>query len=114
MTVAGGHQFEGNLTDGADVVCDIFTGFTVAACGGLHQHTVFITQAHGEAIELQFSHIVDLRVVNGQTQFFANACVKTFCAAGFGIGFGANAEHGHSVAHAGKRVERFAAHALGG
>ena len=35
-------------------------------------------------------------------------------AGGRGVGFGADAEHGHGVAHAGELVQRFAAYTLGG
>ena len=49
-----------------------------------------------------------------QTEFFADPDIKGFCPAGLGIGFGANAEHGHHVFDAGKAVQRLATHALGG
>ena len=107
-------QVQRNLTDGADVVRDIFTGFAVTARGGLHKHTAFIAQAHGQAVKLEFGDVINSGVSLGQTQLFAYAGVKTLSPGGFGIGFGAYAEHGHHVLDAGKTVQNLATHPLRG
>ena len=107
-------QMQRNLADGADVVRDVFTGFTVTARGGLHQHTAFIAQAHGQAVKLELSNILDGGVSLCQTQLFANAGVETLRSAGFGVGLCAYAEHGHHVLDAGKTVQNLAAHSLRG
>ena len=107
-------QMQRNLADGADVVRDIFTGFAITPRGGLHQHTAFITQAHGQAVKLEFSNVVNSGVGLCQTQLFAYTGVKTLCPAGFGVGFGAYAEHGHHVLDAGKTVQNLATNTLRG
>ena len=49
----GGAQLQGDLPDGADVLRHVLTRFAIAARGGLHQRAVFVTQAHGQAVEFQ-------------------------------------------------------------
>ena len=102
------------MADGADVVGHVFARFAIAPRGGLHQHAVFVAQAHGQAIKLQLGHVVHRGIGVGETQLFADACVKGLRATGFGVGLGADAEHGHPVFDAGKAVKRLATHALGG
>ncbi len=135
----GGDQTQRDLADGADVVRDVFAGFAVAARGGLHQHAAFVAQAHGQAVELGFGHVVDGRAgqhgLRGRAQrlaavalvveleqgapllagqIVAHALIEGGRALGRGVGFGADAEHGHGVAHRCQRVEHGTAHALGG
>ena len=50
-------QAQGNGAHGADVGGDVFAGRTVAPRGRLDQHAVFVTQADGQAVELQFGGI---------------------------------------------------------
>ena len=106
-------QPQGNLFDGADVLRDVFTRFTIAARGRLHQHAAFIAQAHRQPVKFEFTHVFNWWITLCQTQLFANADVKVLRARGFSIGFCANAEHGHFVTHAGKLVKGFAANTLG-
>jgi hypothetical protein len=110
---ACGHA-QWDLADGADVGSDLFAGFTIAPGGGLHQLAVFIAQAHGQAVKLQFTHVAHRWVGIGQAQLFADARVEGLGPAGFGVGFGADAEHGHAVHDLCKGVQHLPAHALGG
>ena len=105
-------QAQRNLTDGADVLRDVFAVFAITACGGLYQHTALVTQAHGEAVELQLSQVFHFRGAVSQLQLFTDARIKSLRATGAVIGFGADAEHGYRVAYGGKAVEQAAAHAL--
>ena len=95
-------------------MCHVLTGFAIAACRGLHQHTVYVAQAHGQTVKFGLGHITDRLVGLGQTQLAADAGVEVFGAAGAGVGFGADAEHGHCVAHRVELVQRFATDPLGG
>ena len=74
---------------------------------------MLVAQAHGQAIKLGLGHIFHGRRSLRQCQLTPHASIKILRATGFGIGFGADAQHGHGMAHAGKRVQRFAADALG-
>ena len=107
-------QAQRNLADGPDVLRDVFAIFTITACRGLYQHTGLVTKAHGQAVELQLSQVLHRRGAVLQFQLFADARIKSLRAAGTVVGFGADAEHRHRVAHGGKAVEQAAAHALGG
>ena len=81
------------------------------------QHAVAVEQAHGEAVEFGFDHI--LRVCAAQAA--AHALVKrghfgmvehaVFVLRRKGVG---KREHGHFVAHFGKTRQRRTADALGG
>ena len=101
-----------NLRNGADIGRHVLASFTVAAGGGLHQHTVFVAQVHGQTVKLQFGAVLHRRIVFREAQFFTHPRVKGFCTAGFGVGFGADAEHGHGMAHRGKGVQRPPPHPL--
>ena len=103
-----------DLANGANVLRHVFAVFTITARSGLHQHALLIAQVHGQAIKLEFGHVFHRRVGVCQRQFLAHAGIKGLCAGGLRIGFSADAEHGHRVAHAGKGIQRLAAHALGG
>ena len=109
-----GGQAQRDLADGADVGGDLFAGFAVAPGGRLDQHAAFVAQAHGQAVELELAHIRHSRVCIGQAQLFADAGVKGLGPAGFGVGFGADAEHGHAVRDLCKGVQHLPAHTLGG
>ena len=52
-------QPERYLVNGADVLRHVFAHLAIAPRGGLHQHAVLITQAHGQAVELEFGDIFD-------------------------------------------------------
>ena len=108
-----GRQPQGDLPNSADVLRHIFTRFAISARGGLHQHTLLVAQVHGQAIELGFGHVLNRRSIFAQTQFTPHTSVEILCTAGFGVRLGANAQHGHCMAHAGERIQRFAAHTLG-
>ena len=107
-------QAQRNLPDGANGVRHVFAHLAVAARGGLYQAEVFIAQAHGQAVEFGLGQVGDggCRIV--QAQLTAHARIKGLCAAGLGVGFGLNAEHGQRVAHGNQRRQRCAQHALGG
>jgi len=92
----------------------VFSHLAIAAGGSLNQHTVLIAQAHRQAIELEFGHVLDRGRVVGQSQFTAHASIKSLRAAGLGIGFRANAEHGHGMPNTRKGIQHPAAHAQGG
>ena len=51
-----------HLAHGAQVLRDVFPGFAITPCGGLHQHTVFVTQVDGQAVKLKFSQVLHLGV----------------------------------------------------
>ncbi|MOA09253.1 hypothetical protein D3C78_1290710 [compost metagenome] len=93
---------------------DVFAHAAVAARRGLHQHSVFVTQAHGQAVELGLGHVFHGRVAFVQAQLAADAAVEGLGAAGFGIGFGAYAEHGHDMLHGRKSGHDGADHPLRG
>ena len=101
------------MPDGADVLGHVFAHLAVAPGGRVHQHAVLVAQVHGQAVKLGLCHVFHGGVGIGQAQFTANAGVKRVCAAGFCVGFGANAEHGHRMAHGGKGVQRLTTHAAG-
>ena len=109
-----GRQTQRDLANGADVGGDLFARFAVTPGGGLHQHTALVAQAHGQAVKFQFAHIGHGRVGIAQAQLFADAGVKSLGPAGFGVGFGADAEHGHAVRDLRKSVQHRPAHPLGG
>ena len=104
---------ERDLPDGAHVLGHVFPHFAVTTGGSLHQHAVLKAQAHGQAIELQFRDVLHGRIVFGQPQFTADAGIEGQSATGFGVGFGADAEHGHGMAHAAKSIQHPAANAPG-
>ena len=107
-------QLERNLPNRADIVCDLFALLAIAPCGRLHQHTLFIAQIHGQTVKFKFNHILHWRIRLGQTEFFANPCIKSLCPAGLGIRLGADAEHGHGVAYRSELRQRLASDALRG
>ena len=107
-------QAQRYLADGADVLRHVFAVFTVTTRSGLLQTAVDVAQVDGQTVEFEFGHIFHRRGIGGQLQFLAHPRIKSLCAAGGGIGFGADAEHRHGVAHAGKLLQRLATHALGG
>ena len=131
-----GGQHQRNLLQGADVVRHIFAHLAIAARGGLHQHSVFIAQAHRQAVKFQFGHTVHrcavchrlrfrrqrlrrcaftalpLALLGGQVR--AQLLLELFCARGRHIGFGADGQHRHRMAHRCQAGHGRAAHALGG
>ena len=107
-------QTQGDLTDGADVARDFFARFAITPGRRLNQDAVFVAQAHGQAVKLQLTHVIDEWRGRAQAQLLAHAGVKSFCPAGPGVGFGADAEHGHPVLDLGKSIEHRAPHTLGG
>ena len=107
-------QTQRNLPNGADVLRHVLTHLTIAARGGLHQHTLFVAQAHGQTVKLGLGHIDHRRCGLIQPQLASHPRVKILGTAGLGIGFCANAEHGHGVAHAGERVQRLSTDPLRG
>ena len=107
-------QTQWYLAQRADVLGDLFTALAVAAGGSLHQHTLLVAQVDGQAVELEFCHVLHGRRVRRQAQFLAHPRVEAGGTRCLGVGLGADAEHGHGVAHRGKTVQHTAAHALGG
>ena len=107
-------QPQRNLTNGADVLRHIFAGLAVATGGCLHQHTLLVTQTHGQAVKLGFGHIPHRCVRLSQAQFTADAGIKMLGASGGGVGFGADTEHGYRVAHRGKLLQSPATDTLSG
>ena len=87
------------LSYGADIVCHILAGFTIAAGAGLHQQVVAVHQTDGQSVKFQFSHIVHRRICFTELQLLAYPCVKLHRALLADIGFCVNAEHRHAVAH---------------
>ena len=102
------------MADGADVLRHVFTVLAIAPRRSLNQYAVFVAQVHRQAIKFQLGDILDRWVGVGQRQLFADAGVKGLRTAGLGIGFGADAEHGYGMAHAGEGVQRLATNALRG
>jgi len=109
-----GGQAQRNLANGADVLRYILSIFPVSAGGCLHQHAVLVTQVHGQAVKFEFDHILHRRIGFSQTELFANPGVKIVGPGGFGIGLGADAEHGYRMTHWCELVQRFATHPLCG
>ena len=93
---------------------DVLASFTVASGGGLHQHMVLVAQADRQAIKFQLGHVVDRRINIQELQLFANTLIESQCPRVRDIGFGVDAEHGHTVKNAGEGVHRRSAHALCG
>ena len=102
------------MGNGADVLRHVLAVFAVAPGGGLHQHAAFKAQIDRQPVKLEFGDVFHRWRFLGQLQLFAHPGVKSQRTRGFGVGLRADAEHGHSVAHRGKSVQRLAAHALGG
>ena len=88
-----------HLAHGAQVLRDVFPGFTITPCGGLHQHTVFVTQVDGQPIKLELRQILHLGVTVAEAQLTPDPCIKGLGSGGFGVGFGADAQHGNRMAH---------------
>ena len=107
-------QAKRDLPNRANVLRHVFACFAVAPGGSLQQHAVFIAQAHGQAVKFQLRNVFNRWIAACQTQFFADPGVEVLRAAGFGVGFSANAEHGHFVLHAGKLAEGSSTYALRG
>ena len=128
-----------DLAQRADVLRHVFARFTIAARGGLHQHAVFIAQADGQAVELGLGDVghgragqhglrdgaerlgAVARVVGLQAdapllgrQVVAHLLIELLGAGRRGVGLGADAEHGHGVAHRPEAGQHRAADALGG
>ena len=101
-------------THGEDVLGHVFAGGPIAPSGGLHQHAVLIAQIDRQAVELQLGAVGHGRCVGRQFQLTPYPGIKGHRAAGLGVGLGADAEHGHRVAHRCKTVQHLAGHALGG
>ena len=85
----------------------------IAAGGGLHQHPMLVAQVDGQAVELQLGGVLQGRRLGRQLQFAAHPGIKGLSTRRGGVGLGADAEHGHGMAHRRKSVEHGAAHALG-
>ena len=109
-----GRQSQRYLPDGAHVLRDFLAHLAVPAGCRLHKHAGLVTQVHREAVKLQFGHIGNRWIVGLQPEFPAYPGIKILRAGRLGIGLGADAQHRHLVAHAGKLPEWLAAHALGG
>ena len=45
-----------NYRNGLDVFGDVFTNFSVTSRCGLHEHAILVSNAHGQAINLQFAN----------------------------------------------------------
>ena len=93
---------------------DILAGFAISSGGGLHQHMVLVAQADRQAIKFQLCHVVDRRINIQELQLFADTLIESQCPRVRDIGFGVDAEHGHTVKNAGKGVHRRSTHALRG
>ena len=93
---------------------DVLAHLAVAARGGLHQAAVLVAQVHGQAVELGLGNVLHGRRAFGQFQLLADACVEGLGSRGLVVGLGADAEHGHGMAHGHQAVEHGADHALRG
>jgi len=109
-----GGQSQRDLADRADVVRHVFAILAVAAGGRLHQHAGLVAKAHRQPVELRLGNVAHRSGVCRQRQFAAYPGIEVLGATGLGVGLGADAEHGHAVAHAGECIERLAANAPGG
>ena len=107
-------ELQGNLPDGADARSHVFADFAVAARGGLNQTPVFIAQVHRQTVELQFADVDHGRRVGCQGEFLSNARIESDRAGCGDVGFGADRQHRHLVAHLGEAFECLAADALRG
>ena len=97
---------------GTDVMGDILPHLTITARNGAQQFSVFIAQAHGQAIKLGLGHILHLRRLCIQRQFTAYARIKGLRTRGFIVGFGADGQHGHGMAHWRQPVQHCTDHPL--
>ncbi|MNS79455.1 hypothetical protein D3C72_1131110 [compost metagenome] len=92
----------------------VLANLAIPARGGLHQQAVFVAQVHRETIELGLGHIFHRWGRSIQPQFLADARIESLGSTGLVVCFGADAEHGHRVAHRRQAVEHRANHPLGG
>ena len=109
-------QPQGDVGDGFDVLGNVFAGRAVAARRRLHQYTIAVEQADGEAVEFGFDNVFGIAAV----QTVAHALVESvhfgmvehavFILRGKGVG---QRQHRYFVAHFGESRQRFAADALG-
>jgi hypothetical protein len=95
-------------------VRDVFPHLAIAARGGLHQATVFITQIHGQAVELGLGHIFDGCSGLIQPQLLAHTLVEGNGTRGLVIGLCLDAQHGHGMANRSQTVQHRTDHALRG
>ena len=121
------------MAHGADVVRHVFADFAVAACGRLHQQAVFVTQVDRQAVEFQLGHVVEraafdhserVRPQGGALAFLgalvfggqvaAHLLLELFRACRRHVGFGANRQHRHGVAHRRESGQHRAADTLRG
>ena len=108
-------QLEGNIAHRAHIDADVFTGGAIAAGSAAHQQAILVQQADGQAIELGLAAVFHFgaaakQIADRQVQAFGDPAIE-LVHVGFFEGI-AQAQHGHFVAHLGKRRERRAAHAL--
>ena len=69
-------QPQRNRAHCADVDGDVFTGGAVAARGGLHEHAVLVAQTDRQAVELEFTGVVDWAVELAGVQAFAHRAIE--------------------------------------
>ena len=107
-------QAQWHLPDGPDVLRDVFAGLSIAARGRAHQDDVFVAQAECQPVEFQLGRVVHLWVALAQAEFTPHTRIEGDGARLGRVGLGADAEHGHSVAHGIETFEDVAEHALRG
>ena len=110
----GCRQHQGNLANGANVVGDILTHFTVATSDCVHKTAIFVAQAHGQAIELGFSHVLNKRGTVTKLQLATNARIKCLCTCCLVVSFSTNGKHRHHMAHRLETIQHRTNHALSG
>jgi hypothetical protein len=97
-----------NLPDRADVLRHVFASLAIATCRGLHQHAGLVAQVDRQAVELQLGGICHRCVGLRQSELAAHPRIESLGATGFGVGLGADRQHGHGMAHRHESFEHLA------
>ena len=60
--IGRGRGAQRHLAYRAQVLSDVFPGFSITPCSGLHQYTVFVTQIDGQTVKLKLGQVLHLGV----------------------------------------------------
>ena len=92
-------QAQWNLTNRPDVVGDVLASFSVSPGRGANKHPLFVSQADGKTVELEFGSILNRAVLRRQAKPLANPVIERTRTLFALVGLGVDREHRHFVPH---------------
>ncbi len=98
--------------DRAHVARHVLAHLAVAAGRSHGEPALLVAEIDREAVELELGDVLDRRRVGGEPQVAAHAGVELRRGFGRGVGFGANRQHRHDMAHRLELLERHTPDAL--